>query len=313
MTTYFVGTCSWTDKTLLAEGNFYPPTIKTAAERLRFYASHFNTVEVDSSFYAFPSERNAMLWVDRTPSDFLFNLKAFSLFTFHHTSCRSLPSFLLSELPENAQKKATINAQDLPREFLSLNLRAFLLSTSPLREAQKLGYILFQFPPWFTEGKEEIVYLEWLREQTEGFTVAVEFRHRSWLREEARRNTFRILQQLRFTYVCVDEPQLPWTVPPIVARTTEHLVVRFHGRNASAWKDQSASLWEKFNYFYRQEDLQRWLLAIQPALQSAEKAFFMFNNCFRDYAVRNARMMQGLLFKDHPEGEGKPLESGEKT
>ncbi|MGC8778417.1 MAG: DUF72 domain-containing protein, partial [Candidatus Caldatribacteriaceae bacterium] len=243
MLTYFVGTCSWTDRTLLTEGNFYPPTAKTAAERLRFYASHFNTVEVDSSFYAFPSERNAMLWVERTPSNFLFNLKAFSLLTFHNTSCRNLPSFLVPELPESARRKATLNAQDLPQEFLSLNLRAFLLSTTPLREAQKLGYILFQFPPWFTEGQKGIAYLEWLREHTEGFSVAVEFRHQSWLRGETRKNTLRILQHLRFTYVCVDEPQLSWTVPPLVARTTEHLVVRFHGRNASAWKDQNASLW----------------------------------------------------------------------
>ncbi|NSW75587.1 MAG: DUF72 domain-containing protein [Candidatus Atribacteria bacterium] len=301
MTTYFVGTCSWTDKTLLTEGNFYPPTVKNAAERLQFYASCFNTVEVDSSFYAFPSERNTRLWVERTPPNFLFNLKAFSLLTFHNTTTRNIPSFLLSELPGNAQEEDSLNARTLSREFLSLGLQAFLKSTLPLQESQKLGYILFQFPPWFQEGKDTIAYLEWLREHTEGFPVAIEFRHRSWLEDAVRGETFALLQRLRFTYVCVDEPQLPWTVPPVVARTTSTMVIRFHGRNTAAWKDHNASIWEKFNYLYQEKELKQWLRVLQGPSKEAETVFLMFNNCFRDYAVRNARMVQALLTPpDHP-------------
>jgi len=72
--TYYVGTCSWTDRTLIEEGSFYPPSLKNSAERLSFYAQNFNTVEVDSSFYAFPAERNAHLWVERTPASFLFSV-----------------------------------------------------------------------------------------------------------------------------------------------------------------------------------------------------------------------------------------------
>ncbi|MEN3186111.1 MAG: DUF72 domain-containing protein [Atribacterota bacterium] len=301
MTTHFVGTCSWTDKTLLTEGNFYPPTIKNAAERLQFYASHFNTVEVDSSFYAFPSEHNARLWVERTPSHFLFNLKAFSLFTFHHTTTRNIPSFLLPELPQNAQEENSLNARTIPREFLALILQAFLKSTLPLKESQKLGYILFQFPPWFQEGKDTRAYLEWLREQSEGFSIAIEFRHRSWLETPMREKTFTLLQKLRFAYVCVDEPQLSWTVPPVVARTANQMVIRFHGRNTIAWQDHHASIWEKFNYLYQEKELKQWLRVLQKPSQEAETVFLMFNNCFRDYAIRNAKMMQALLFApDHP-------------
>jgi len=305
MAKYFVGTCSWTDKTLLTEGNFYPAAVKNAAERLRFYVAHFNTVEVDSSFYAFPSERNALLWNERTPPDFCFNLKAFSLLTFHNTALRNIPSFLVPELPQNVREKEILNARDLPKEFLSLALEAFLRSTLPLQKAQKLGYILFQFPPWFTEGEEATNYLLWLRERTEGFPVAIEFRHRSFFQDNTREKTLKTLHRLHFTYVCVDEPQLPWTVPPVVARTTPCMVVRFHGRNVASWKDKNASLGEKFDYLYEEKELQKWLEVLIPKAREAEKVFLMFNNCFRDYAVRNARMMQRLLFdEDHPEGAG---------
>lgn len=94
-------------KTLIEDGSFYPPQLKNPAERLNFYAQHFNTVEVDSTFYAFPAERNARLWVERTPSSFLFNIKSFSLFTFHKTSLSVIPQFLKEELPERLQNDLT--------------------------------------------------------------------------------------------------------------------------------------------------------------------------------------------------------------
>jgi uncharacterized protein YecE (DUF72 family) len=81
-----VGTASWTDKTLIACKRFYPPEAKTAEARLRHYATQFAMVEVDSSYYAMPSPSNSKLWAERTPDDFVFNIKAFRLFTGHQTS-----------------------------------------------------------------------------------------------------------------------------------------------------------------------------------------------------------------------------------
>ena len=86
-----VGTCSWTDKTLIACKRFYPPGCSTAEARLRFYASQFPLVEVDSSYYAMPSVDNSMRWVERTPADFVFNIKAFRLLTNHPTQLLMLP------------------------------------------------------------------------------------------------------------------------------------------------------------------------------------------------------------------------------
>ncbi|MGQ9472636.1 MAG: DUF72 domain-containing protein [Candidatus Caldatribacteriaceae bacterium] len=294
MSNYFIGTCSWTDRTLISEVNFYPPTVKTPTQRLQFYASIFNTVEVDSSFYTFIAEQNAQKWAERTPAQFLFNYKAFSLFTFHFTTRKNLPSFLLAELPPSWQWKDSLNARDLPQEFLRLGLQAFLSSLQPLQKAQKIGYLLFQFPPWFEKRADNVSYLEWLQEEIGDFPVAIEFRHRSWLKPEERKDTLTLLKRLRFAYVCVDEPQLPWTVPPVVAHTVPFLVVRFHGRNAVSWQKKKASVWERFNYLYGEEELQKWANIIKSQ-KEVERIFLLFNNCFRNYAVCNAQMMQKLL------------------
>ena len=85
MTDILVGTTSWTEKTLVDSDLFYPPNAKTAESRLRYYASQFPIVEVDSSHYAPPSKRNSILWLKRTPDQFVFDIKAFHLFTPHQT------------------------------------------------------------------------------------------------------------------------------------------------------------------------------------------------------------------------------------
>ena len=290
MATYYVGTCSWTEKTLIAEGSFYPPQFKNSAERLSFYAQNFNTVEVDSTFYAFPAERNAHLWVERTPSSFLFNIKSFSLFTFHKTPLSALPLFLKEELSEKLHNQPYLYLSDVPKEWLKMALFAFLSAINPLSEENKLGYILFQFPPWIEKSPEIMEYLSWLRENTPG-TLAVEFRHRSWLDEDNREETFRFLRQERLTYTCVDEPQLPWTVPPIVEATTAELITRFHGRNKTAWEKKGAPPEEKFAYLYKEEELNQWKEVVKKKSPEVEKVFLMFNNCFRDYAVVNAKQM----------------------
>jgi uncharacterized protein YecE (DUF72 family) len=83
MSHILVGTTSWTEKTLLESGRFYPPGVLTAEARLRLYATQFPVVEVDSSYYGLPSARNASLWPERTPDGFVFDVKAFRLFTQH--------------------------------------------------------------------------------------------------------------------------------------------------------------------------------------------------------------------------------------
>src|SRR5258708_23415763 len=86
-----LGTAAWTDKSLMARGGFYPPKCTSPEDRLRYYASQFPLVEVDSSYYAMPKPEVAQLWAERTPTTFTFNIKAFRLFTGHQTSPAALP------------------------------------------------------------------------------------------------------------------------------------------------------------------------------------------------------------------------------
>ena len=94
-----IGTASWTDPSLVNSDLFYPPSVRSAEERLRFYAEQFNTVEVDSTYYALPAERNAKLWAERTPEGFLFNIKPFALMTQHPAEISRLPKELREMLP----------------------------------------------------------------------------------------------------------------------------------------------------------------------------------------------------------------------
>ena len=112
----YYGACSWTDRTLIDAGTFYPPSVRTAADRLAHYASQFPIVEVDATYYALPSERNAHLWVDRTPPGFVFNIKTFGLFTHHPVVVERLPAAVKELLPAAIAEKSRVYLRDIPEE-----------------------------------------------------------------------------------------------------------------------------------------------------------------------------------------------------
>ncbi len=94
-----VGVCSWADAALIEDGSFYPKKSMTAEARLRWYARFFDTVEINSSFYAIPDARNAVRWAERTPPGFLFNVKAYAPMTGHHPRPATLPADVQRLLP----------------------------------------------------------------------------------------------------------------------------------------------------------------------------------------------------------------------
>jgi len=142
-----VGTASWTDPELVKSDLFYPTTAKTPEDRLRFYCSQFSIVEVDSSYYAMPSVQNATKWAERSPPDFIFNIKAFRLFTRHQTDRNVLPLVVRSEL--GALDKKVLYYDDIPLELRGELWRQYKAAIEPLRAAGKLGAVHFQFPKWF--------------------------------------------------------------------------------------------------------------------------------------------------------------------
>lgn len=288
-----VGTCGWADPSLVRCGRFYPPSAVSAAERLRFYARNFELVEVDSTYYALPSERNAGLWAERTPPGFLFDVKAFSLLTHHPTPARALPASLRQQLPP---KEGNYYYRELPAEVAEEVWRTFEGALLPLDSAGKLGVVLFQFPPWFLPGRESTNYIREARERLPQYRTAVEFRSARWFVEDARRRTLDFLRHEGIPYVCVDEPQgLPQSVPPLAEVTGAVALVRFHGRNREAWARRGATVAEKYDYLYREEELREWIPRVEAMGAEAEEVHLLFNNCHEDKAVRNARELGHLL------------------
>ncbi len=300
-TRVLIGTCSWTDKTLLESG-WYPPHVRTPAERLRFYAHNFPIVEVDSSYYAIPSPRSAALWAQRTPEGFKFDVKAFAIFTHHPTPPIALPKDVYEALPAALREKRHLYYRDLPQELIDELWHRFAQALLPLAVTGKLGVVLFQFPPWFRPGLRSREYITSLNERLPQFWLAVEFRQRDWLAQERdQQKTLAFLRQIGLPLVCVDEPQgFLSSVPPVAEATGPIAVVRFHGRNAATWEAKGITAAERFNYLYTDQELGEWVPRIRHLAQQAQEVHVLFNNCYRDYAVRNARQMARLLAEPTP-------------
>jgi uncharacterized protein YecE (DUF72 family) len=287
-----VGTCSWTDPTLVSSGRFYPDSARSAEARLQYYASQFNIVEVDSSYYALPNERNSYLWAERTPDDFVFDFKAFRIFTQHPTPVNSLPKNIRNELTAELQGKASIYYRDLPAELVDELWQRFESALLPLDTVGRLGVVLFQFPPWFYPGSQQLDYIEMCKAKLQQYQLAMEFRNNVWLSEKNRAMTFDFLRRNDLPFVCVDEPQgFKSSVPPVAEATSDIGLVRFHGRNTETWEKKGIGPAERFNYLYTEEELRPWAGKIADISQQTREMHVLFNNCYQDKAVVNARQM----------------------
>jgi uncharacterized protein YecE (DUF72 family) len=295
-----IGTSSWTDPTLVKDGNFYPPGTKTAEARLKFYATRFPLVEVDSTYYYPPSEKNSVLWIERTPADFTFNIKAYSLLTNHPTRPDSLYGDIKSGLPPEMLQKPNVYRDKLPEEAVDEVWQRFRDALMPLHSAGKLGAVLFQFPQWFVIGRKNKAYIEECAARLPNYRVAVEFRHESWMNERNRDESLSFLQERRLPFVCVDMPQgFDSSVPPFAAATADDLsMVRFHGRNSEAWTVKSVTASDRFKYDYSEQELAEWVPRLQQLNAETRETHVLMNNCYRDFAVRNATELGALLDLD---------------
>jgi uncharacterized protein YecE (DUF72 family) len=287
-----VGISSWTEPTLIKSG-WYPPDANTAEDRLRYYASKFPVAEVDSTFYALPNAKTAQLWVERTPKDFVFDAKAYALLTQHPAPPSRLPKDLRDKL---ADSKSNLYFKDLgPKDKESIWDR-FREGLQPLQDAGKLGAVLFQFPKWFMPSPVSYRFMEDLREWLPDFGIAIEFRQASWLKAERRQRLLDFLKGHGYTYVVVDEPQgFTSSVPPVVAATAPLGMVRFHGHNKENWEKRSITAAERFRYLYEPAELKPWASTLVQMAEQTREVHAVMNNCYSDYAVRNADDLAELL------------------
>jgi uncharacterized protein YecE (DUF72 family) len=276
--------------------------VKTAEERLRYYAEHFTTVEVDSTYYRLPDEEMVSRWDERTPDGFVMHVKAFGMMTRHPVRAEQLPP----DLREGAPVDDRGRVDRPPRELRAEAFVRFHAALEPLRSAGKLGGILLQFPSYVVAKDISRDYLAWAVEQLRGDRPLVEFRHRSWLDEENRAETLAFLEELGATHVVVDAPKTDAKnlVPTVVAATSPLAYVRMHGRNADTWNVRGGSASDRFDYLYSEDELREWAGPLGELAESAEEVYVLFNNNRWSRAARgelaaqapaNAFALQGIL------------------
>lgn len=240
-------------------GHFYPPGIQKR-EMLPYYAESFQTVEVNSTYYALPHPATFVQMSAKVPPDFQFAVKA--------------------------HKEMTHSGGELNHEAFVTFRRAL----EPLIEQGQLGCVLAQFPWSFKPEPENRAYLEAFRSELPDVPVVVEFRNSGWVSDE----TLALLRELDLGFCCVDEPRLHGLMPRVALATSRIGYVRFHGRNAKKWwKHEQA--YERYDYLYAEDELREWISKIEQLAESTDRLFVFFNNHYEGKAGENARMLAGLL------------------
>lgn len=295
MGTILIGSASWTDKTLIECGRFYPKDCTSAEARLRYYASQFPLVEVDSSYYGVPTPQNAQLWADRTPAHFVFNVKAFRLFTGHQTSPDVLHKDLRLALGERVPKM--LYYRDTPAEIRDELWRRFIEALAPLRQAGKLGAVHFQFAPWVIRDREGLAHVRECARRMAGHDVAVEFRNKSWFDDAHLERTIAFEREFGLVHTIVDGPQGFANCVPLVwdATNPKLALLRLHGRNKATWNSKGPTSSSRFDYWYSAAELEAMVPEIRHVAAQVGAMHILFNTNYQDQGQVNARLMRQVL------------------
>jgi uncharacterized protein YecE (DUF72 family) len=296
-----IGTSGWNYPTGRGTWNgvFYPPTRgrpKTFDE-LSFYAEHFDTVEVNSTFYGQPRADVCAKWAARTPPGFEFSVKLYQKFThpemFKETLARSLSSRddrLNFDPGDGGSEHGALEALARPNQR---DLDEFRSGIEPLAASGKLGAVLAQFPARFKDSPESRDYLGRLLHALHGYAVAVELRHRSW--SDRIGETLDLLNQFAAAWVQIDEPKFRFSIRQNYLPNVEGFYyMRLHGRNAKAWWKHERSE-DRYDYLYSSDELQEFSETAEATRQLVKKLYLYTNNHFSAKSVANAVMIKKQL------------------
>ena len=285
-----VGTASWTDPGFVER--WYPKGMP-AADRLPWYAQHFEMVEVNATFYSVPDPRMVERWVHSTPDEFTFDVKLHQLLSRHSTAAKMLPPAL--------QKRANIDAKgkvQLRPQIEEAVAREFLKPIELLRSAGKLGVLLLQLSPAFSPRKHQLEELRPLLELLAGHKVAIEFRNRNWAQGEQLEELLAFLRKHSAALVSVDTPaEEHFTImPPELDEITnpEFAYLRLHGRDAHAYTT-GKTVAARFNYDYSDDEIEEIAERSKKLAKKAPEAHIVFNNNTHDYAPHAALRLRAAL------------------
>jgi uncharacterized protein YecE (DUF72 family) len=273
-----VGTSGWSYPSGEGTWNgvFYPAARdrkRGKFDELAFYAEHFDTVEVNSTFYRVPAIKTTQDWAKRTPKGFEFSLKLFQKFTH----------------PEMFLKATGKDPADIDRK----DVDEFRAALDPLAQAGKLGALLAQFPASFKNEPGSRDYLAWLLHAFREYPVAVELRHRSFSDDPV--ETMDLLAEYGAALAQIDEPKFKTSIrQDRRANVKTFFYLRLHGRNAAQWWKHDKSE-DRYNYLYSSEELEPFVEAAEEAAERVKKAYLYANNHFSAKSVANAATIKDKL------------------
>ena len=283
-------------------GVFYPRTRSKKAgtkdfDELRFYAEHFDTVEVNSTFYGQPRAEVARTWVERTPPGFEFSLKLYQKFT-HPKMFKDAARLRADRIYDGAPRPAADPLLDLLAQVTESDIDAYRAGIEPLASSGRLGALLAQFPPSFKDTAPSRDYLAQLLRAFADYPVAVELRHRSW--SDAFGETLALLNALGAALVQIDEPKFRLSIRQNwLPNVKGFYYVRLHGRNAKQWWHHEHRD-DRYNYLYSAGELQEFAETAGAAKELVKKSYLYTNNHFAAKSVVNAVMLKAQL--------GEPIE-----
>jgi uncharacterized protein YecE (DUF72 family) len=272
---------------------FYPPARGRAKgfDELAFYAEHFNTVEVNSTFYGQPRAEICRAWADRTPAGFEFSVKLYQKFTHPEMFKKAITR----TLPADAADGAVLDALARPNQA---DLDAFRAGIEPLAAAGKMGALLAQFPPSFKDSPATRDYLADLMHAFAAYPVAVELRHRSW--SDAIGDTLALLNTFGAAWVQIDEPKFKFSIRQnYLPNVKGFYYMRLHGRNVETWWRHDKAE-DRYDYLYSGDELKEFSETADAARQLVQKVYLYTNNHFSAKSVANAAMIKQQL--------GEPIE-----
>jgi uncharacterized protein YecE (DUF72 family) len=285
-----VGTSSWADPGFVKE--WYPAKM-AARERLPWYSERFSYVELNSSFYAVPDRTNVHKWVEDTPEDFRFDVKAHRLLSRHSAALDSLPKDLRDVAETSGRGRVLLTPQ-----LETALARRLVEETAPLAAAGKLGSYLVQLTPAFSPGKHELDELDGLVEALAPHPIAIELRHRGWVREKRRDRTLGWFDERSVAFVCVDAPpgdHVPIMPSELDAVTRDDLAyLRLHGRNTDGYL-KGTSVAERFGWRYEDHELEEVAERVEAMAEQAREVHVAFNNNRGDDAPTAAQRFRALL------------------
>ena len=262
-----VGTSGWNYPSGKGTWNgvFYPSRRGRGFDELAYYAEHFDTVEINSTFYRVPDAPMVESWLRRTPASFIFSAKLYQKFTH----------------PDMFLARGGVSDWDVTRG----DVDQFRRGIDPLAEQQRLGALLMQFPSSFHAEPDTRAYLEWLLEVFEGYPIAVELRHDTWQQNDA--ETRNLLDAHGAALALTDQPAAGVTI----ATAAQTAYLRLHGRNAASWWQHDESE-DRYNYLYSPEELEPYAEVARRSAGDGKKVFLYLNNHFSAKAVANAAVLR---------------------